>query len=430
MCLKAPPAGWKSSSPPTAAEDDGDAVYLLGRAYFDAREYLRCHHALRDAVEPRSRFLCTYALYLAGETRRQEDAALAVPGGAPKKEEAAGSAGGAAAAPPSNPFLAEVCARVEQQAGCGFSCYLLGVCQRVMGMEEQALLSLARAVQLEPFLWAAWWELARLLCAERYADAKQGPGVDMRITALGLGRHWMFRMFVAHLKCELQSYEDSLAAADSVLVACPGSVFGRTLRALTLYNMREFEGAAALFEGMWRDEPYRIADMDVYSNVLYVRGERAKLSYLAHRVAKTDRYRPESCCIIGNYYSMRGSHLKVMLYSRPSPLPLFLCLHTLSKKAVSYFQRALRLNPSYLSAWTLMGHEYMELSNSVAAINCYRRAVDINDRDFRAWYALGQAYEILAMDSYALWYFHKACALRPGDARMWVALGGCFEKTG
>ena len=50
--------------------------------------------------------------------------------------------------------------------------------------------------------------------------------------------------------------------------------------------------------------------MDVYSNVLYVRGEKAKLSYLAHRVAKTDRYRPESCCVIGNYYSMRGAHVK------------------------------------------------------------------------------------------------------------------------
>jgi anaphase-promoting complex subunit 8 len=46
-----------------------------------------------------------------------------------------------------------------------------------------------------------------------------------------------------------------------------------------------------------------------------------------------------------------------------------------------------------------MGHEYMELSNSVAAVACYRRAVDINDRDFRAWYALGQAYEILGLDS-------------------------------
>lgn len=30
-----------------------------------------------------------------------------------------------------------------------------------------------------------------------------------------------------------------------------------------------------------------------------------------------------------------------------------------------------------------MGHEFMELSNAVAAVHCYRRAVDINERDFR-----------------------------------------------
>lgn len=35
---------------------------------------------------------------------------------------------------------------------------------------------------------------------------------------------------------------------------------------------------------------------------------------------------------------------------------------------MQYFRRALRLNPNYLSAWTLMGHEYVELKNPPAAI--------------------------------------------------------------
>jgi len=39
---------------------------------------------------------------------------------------------------------------------------------------------------------------------------------------------------------------------------------------------------------------------------------------------------------------------------------------------VLYFQRALKLNPSYLSAWTLMGHEYTEVKNTSAAIQAYR----------------------------------------------------------
>ncbi len=47
----------------------------------------------------------------------------------------------------------------------------------------------------------------------------------------------------------------------------------------------------------------------------------------------------------------------------------------LHERAVLYFKRALLLNPSYLSAWTLMGHEFVELRNSAAAIECYRRAL-------------------------------------------------------
>ena len=38
------------------------------------------------------------------------------------------------------------------------------------------------------------------------------------------------------------------------------------------------------------------------------------------------------------------------------------------ERAVEAFRRALRLNPNYLSAWTLMGHEYVELHNASAAI--------------------------------------------------------------
>lgn len=40
-----------------------------------------------------------------------------------------------------------------------------------------------------------------------------------------------------------------------------------------------------------------------------------------------------------------------------------------------YFRRALRLDGAYLAAWTLMGHEYVELKNTAAAADAYRRAV-------------------------------------------------------
>ena len=50
--------------------------------------------------------------------------------------------------------------------------------------------------------------------------------------------------------------------------------------------------------------------MDIYSNILYVKENFPALSHLAHRTAVTDKYRPESCCIIGNYYSLKGMHTK------------------------------------------------------------------------------------------------------------------------
>lgn len=38
------------------------------------------------------------------------------------------------------------------------------------------------------------------------------------------------------------------------------------------------------------------------------------------------------------------------------------------RQAVTYFRRALKLSRQYLSAWTLMGHEYVEMKNPPAAI--------------------------------------------------------------
>jgi anaphase-promoting complex subunit 8 len=61
---------------------------------------------------------------------------------------------------------------------------------------------------------------------------------------------------------------------------------------------------------------------------------------------------------------------------------------------VLYFKRAIKLNAKFLSAWTLMGHEFLELKNTSAAIEAYRSAIDIDPHDFRAWFGLGQAYEI------------------------------------
>jgi anaphase-promoting complex subunit 8 len=50
--------------------------------------------------------------------------------------------------------------------------------------------------------------------------------------------------------------------------------------------------------------------------VLYVKESRADLSRLAQAAAQTDKYRPETCCIIGNYYSLKVGRVVVCVCVR------------------------------------------------------------------------------------------------------------------
>lgn len=82
-------------------------------------------------------------------------------------------------------------------------------------------------------------------------------------------------------------------------------------QALAQYNLREFDEAQRGFEQLLRQDPYRLEQADTYSNILYVKEAKRALSSLAHRCISIDKYRPEACCVIGNYYSLKGAHEKV-----------------------------------------------------------------------------------------------------------------------
>lgn len=84
---------------------------------------------------------------------------------------------------------------------------------------------------------------------------------------------------------------------------------------------------------MFSVAPCRLDNVDTFSNVLFVCEDSVELAYLAHRCIRLDKYRPETCCVVGNFFSLRGQH----------------------EKAVVYFQRALKLKPTYSLVWTLIG---------------------------------------------------------------------------
>ncbi|KAI1437308.1 TPR-like protein [Xylaria sp. CBS 124048] len=348
-------------------------------------------------ISQRSLFLALYAKVLSGEKRKDEDAEMVM--------------GPRDLGTCKNKQLTHVSRMLEAWFenrktedgdivdGQGWLEYLYGMVLAKDKNEELALYWLVRSVHLFPMNWGCWLEITSLITRVE----------DLNRVMARLPRNIVSFMFHIHTSLELYQHDANLAnSLDQLLNIFPSSSFLLTCNALLSYHAKDLVTAEQNFSHLLSLHPYRLDSLDHYSNILYVMNARPKLAFLAHLCSNIDKFRPESCVVIGNYYSLLSLH----------------------EKAVQYFRRALTLDRTCLSAWTLMGHEYVELKNTHAAIESYRRAVDVNRRDYRAWYGLGQTYEVLEMHAYALWYYKKAAGLRPWDGKMWMAVGSCLQRMG
>ncbi|EGW33922.1 uncharacterized protein SPAPADRAFT_59306 [Spathaspora passalidarum NRRL Y-27907] len=263
--------------------------------------------------------------------------------------------------------------------------------------------NLYKSIKLFPFNWSCWQELIT-----SFTSFEEAISFLSKIkNSKHLSSHIMVQFFEVVVLQEFYHQSPSLFTTLSQLQDLfPKFSFVKLQQFLISYHNLDYFTAEHIFDEILAQDPLRLDDLDTYSNMLYVMEKRSKLTYLAHFASSIDKYRPETCCILANYHSMKSEH----------------------EMAIMYYKRALLLDKNCLSAYTLIGHEFVELKNSHAAIESYRKAVDINAKDFRAWYGLGQAYEVLDMHLYALYYYQRATKLQSNDKRMWIAIGGCFEK--
>ncbi|KAF5710043.1 anaphase-promoting complex subunit 8 [Fusarium mundagurra] len=438
------PADPGHTSPIFAANSDPEEAilearelskYLLAKSLFDCREYDRCaavflpdsllSSVLASRVDstsastttvkgkgkassassvmplPRlsqkSLFLALYAKFMSGEKRRNEDSEMVMGpqdlGTVANKQLLV-----------IGRFLAtwfeERTTEDDEVLGSqGWLEYLYGMVLAKEKNDDKALEYFIRSVHKYTMNWGCWLEMTSLI--SRVEDLNR------------ISRHCPQNIvsYMFHLHTSLELYQQGPGLANSLeqlLSIFPTSSFLLTCNALLAYHAKDLMAAEQHFTRLLALHPHRLDSLDHYSNILYVLNLRPKLAFLAHLCSSVDKFRPESCVVIGNYYSLLSMH----------------------EKAVQYFRRALTLDRSCLSAWTLMGHEYVELKNTHAAIESYRRAVDVNRRDYRAWYGLGQTYEMLEMHTYSLWYYKKAAGLRPWDGKMWMAVGSCLQKMG
>ena len=416
--------------------------YLLAKSYFDCREYDRCAAVFlpsdlptgplsesspnaktqtppkptkgkarepgprisTGAIRPRnglpqlsqrSLFLALYAKYMSGEKRKGEESEMILgpaDGGATINKELVGLSNILEG------WFADRAAKGLSGYNQAWLEYLYGIVLAKGKSEKNAKVSLLRSVNLFPYNWGAWLELSETLDS---AD-------ELQKIVPELPQNFMTLIF--HLYASQELYQSTQAVHNELTELeriFPESQFLKAQRALLFYHSKDFAEAESIFAALLHSDPHRVDSLDHYSNILYVMGARPKLAFLAQVASATDKFRPETCCVVGNYYSLKSEH----------------------EKAIMYFRRALTLDRNFLSAWTLMGHEFVEMKNTHAAIESYRRVVDVNRKDYRAWYGLGQTYEILEMHLYALFYYQRAASLRPYDPKMWQAVGSCYDKV-
>lgn len=363
-----------------------DYKYLFAKTIFDAGEYVRAAYFTRDSLNssPELRFIHYYSKYLAIEKQRLDqmiEPTTIVPNYLHQsfiqlKND-----------------LDKLFDENEDAKNDAYMLYLYAIVLLKFSMENEALNALLKSIYLDPTCWCSWHQLTQVVKS------------DYQVITLHLPNHWIKYFFLAASYVEMQSNEEALTIYNDLLRTFENNYI-RSQMAILNNNLRYFDVSCKLFSLVRSSDPYKLDTMDVYSNLLYVREMQTELSSLAHISNQIDPFRIETCICIANFYSLRGQHAK----------------------SVVYFSRALQLNPKYLSAWTLMGHEYIELKNTNAAIQAYRSAIKCNKRDYRAWYGLGQAYEILKMPTYSLYYYSKAHYLKPTDIRFILAIGTTYEK--
>lgn len=70
--------------------------------------------------------------------------------------------------------------------------------------------------------------------------------------------------------------------------------------------------AVTIFKELEAIDPFRLDNLDTYSNLLYVKEMRVELSHLAHKVVQVDKYRVETCCVIGEFLLPYFKRLEIL----------------------------------------------------------------------------------------------------------------------
>ncbi|OTB00515.1 hypothetical protein M426DRAFT_65674 [Hypoxylon sp. CI-4A] len=277
----------------------------------------------------------------------------------------------------------------------GYLEYLYGVVLSKDKEKTGALTWFRLSVRTNPWNWSAWQEMNSLI-----RSAQDLEKLNSNITQSDP----MAVMFNIYCQQELRQVSPALVSKIKMMQTIfPESRFLETQLAMTYSHMKKFDEASSLFSSMILTDPYRLESLFHYSNHLSQLNKRERYAFISQLASTTDRYRPETCCIIAGYY---------VLYKR----------HT---DAIVQYSLALRLDHTFTPAWVLLGDQYLELRNWHAAVACYHRAQQLGQRKttVNSLSRMAKAYKGAERFGSAAYYHRQALELAPANGDLWQRYG-------
>ena len=157
------------------------------------------------------------------------------------------------------------------------------------------------------------------------------------------------------------------------------------------YEKANYNESVKYYEASRKLEPYRLEGMEYYSSALWHLHKEVELSVLAKELMEFDQEAPQTWCVAGNCYSLQKEH----------------------ETAIKYLERAIKLDPNFAYAYTLLGHELISAERLDQAMTYFRNAVRLDPRHWNAWCGLGSIYYKNELYTNAELFYLKALKIAP-----------------
>ena len=172
------------------------------------------------------------------------------------------------------------------------------------------------------------------------------------------------------------------------------------------FEIVNYDMSLLYFMNLRRIQATRLKDLEIFSTLLWHQSDKVKLSNLSSELIDAFPDKPQTWCVLGNYFSLQKDH----------------------EEAIKAFEKATTLNPRFSYAYTLQGHEYASNESFDIAKEFYMKALACDPQHYNAYYGMGSCASQMGKFEEALLYFEKARIINPVNVVLICCCGTELEK--